>query len=184
MSRIGKKLISVPSGVEVKIEPDFIFVKGPKGELRETIHPRVTVVLESNELKITVKDPELKADKALWGLYGSVIKNMIMGVTFGFEKKLEVNGVGYKVALSGEKLTLHLGFSHPIEFALPKGISAEIDKNIISIKGIDKRLVGAVASEIRALRPPEPYKGKGIKYIDEVIIKKAGKAAKAAGAGA
>jgi large subunit ribosomal protein L6 len=184
MSRIGKKLISVPKGVEVKIEQSFVLVKGPKGELKETIHPRVTVVSENNEVKITVKDPELKSDKALWGLYGSMIRNMIIGVTEGFLKKLEVNGVGYKVALAGEKINLSLGFSHPVDFPLPKGISAGIDKNIISISGIDKQLVGAVAAELRALKPPEPYKGKGIKYIDEVIVKKAGKAAKAAGAGA
>ncbi|MFA5413323.1 MAG: 50S ribosomal protein L6 [Patescibacteria group bacterium] len=184
MSRIGKKLISVPKGVEVKIEQSFVLVKGPKGELKEAIHPRVTVVSENNEVKITVNDPELKSDKALWGLYGSLIKNMIIGVTEGFLKKLEVNGVGYKVALAGEKINLSLGFSHPVDFLLPKGISAGIDKNIISISGIDKRLVGSVAAELRALKPPEPYKGKGIKYIDEVIVKKAGKAAKAAGAGA
>lgn len=184
MSRIGKKLISIPKGVEVKIEQSFVLVKGPKGELKEAIHPRVTIVLENNEVKITVKDPELKSDKALWGLYGSMVKNMIIGVTVGFEKKLEINGVGYKAALSGDKITLNLGFSHPVDFSLPKGITAGIEKNIISISGIDKRLVGAVAAELRALRPPEPYKGKGIKYIDEVIIKKAGKAAKATGAGA
>jgi len=184
MSRIGKKLISIPKGVEVKIEQSFVLVKGPKGELKEAIHPRVTIVLENNEVKITVKDPELKSDKALWGLYGSMVKNMITGVTVGFEKKLEINGVGYKAALSGDKITLNLGFSHPVDFSLPKGITAGIEKNIISISGIDKRLVGAVAAELRALRPPEPYKGKGIKYIDEVIVKKAGKAAKATGAGA
>lgn len=184
MSRIGKKLISIPKGVEVKIEQSFVLVKGPKGELKEAIHPRVTIVLENNEVKITVEDPELKSDKALWGLYGSMVKNMITGVTVGFEKKLEINGVGYKAALSGDKITLNLGFSHPVDFSLPKGITAGIEKNIISISGIDKRLVGAVAAELRALRPPEPYKGKGIKYIDEVIIKKAGKAAKATGAGA
>lgn len=184
MSRIGKKLISIPKGVEVKIEQSFVLVKGPKGELKEAIHPRVTIVLENNEVKITVKDPELKLDKALWGLYGSMVKNMITGVTVCFEKKLEINGVGYKAALSGDKITLNLGFSHPVDFSLPKGITVGIEKNIISISGIDKRLVGAVAAELRALRPPEPYKGKGIKYIDEVIIKKAGKAAKATGAGA
>jgi large subunit ribosomal protein L6 len=184
MSRIGKKLISVPKGVDVKVDQSFVLVKGPKGELKETIHPRVTVISENNEVKITVKDPELKSDKALWGLYGSMIKNMIIGVTVGFGKKLEINGVGYKAALSGEKLVLNLGFSHPVDFPIPKGIAVGIEKNIISISGIDKQLVGAVAAELRALRPPEPYKGKGIKYTDETIVKKAGKAAKAAGAGA
>lgn len=184
MSRIGKKLISIPSGVEVKIDQSFISVKGPKGELKEKIHPRVTVLSENNEVKIIVKDSELKSDKALWGLYGSLVRNMLLGVTAGFLKKLEINGVGYKVALSGEKLVLNLGFSHQVDFSIPKGIAVGIEKNIISVSGIDKRLVGSVAAELRALRPPEPYKGKGIKYIDEIIVKKAGKAAKAAGAGA
>ncbi|MBU1146327.1 50S ribosomal protein L6 [Patescibacteria group bacterium] len=183
MSRIGKKLIAIPKGVEIKIDQSFVSVKGPKGEMKETIHPRVTIILENNEVKITVKDPELKSDKALWGLYGSIIKNMIIGVTVGFEKKLEINGVGYKAAIAGDKINLSLGFSHPVEFSLPKGIAAGIDKNVISVSGIDKQLVGEVAAELRALKPPEPYKGKGIKYIDEIIVKKAGKAAKAAGAG-
>ncbi len=184
MSRIGKKIISVPKGVEVKIDQGFVLVKGPKGELKEAVHPRVSIVLENNEVKITVKDSELKSDKALWGLYGSMIKNMIAGVTVGFLKKLEINGVGYKAAVAGDKINLSLGFSHPVDFSLPEGITAAIDKNVISVSGINKRLVGETAARLRALKPPEPYKGKGIKYIDEVIVKKAGKAAKSAGAGA
>ncbi len=184
MSRIGKKLISVPKGVEVKVDQAFVSVKGPKGELKEAIHPHVLIVSENNEVKINVKEPDVKTDKALWGLYGSLIKNMIIGVTVGFEKKMEINGVGYKAQVSGDKIVFNLGFSHPVDFVLPKGITVKIDKNIISVSGIDKRLVGTVAAEIRGLKPPEPYKGKGIKYIDEIIVKKAGKAAKAAGAGA
>lgn len=184
MSRIGKKIISVPKGVEVKVDQSFVSVKGPKGEMKEAIHPHVYIISENNEVRINVKEPEVKADKALWGLYGSLIKNMITGVTVGFGKKLEINGVGYKAQVSGDKIVFNLGFSHPIDFPLPKGIAAAIDKNVISVSGIDKRLVGEVASRIRALKPPEPYKGKGIKYIDEIIVKKAGKAAKAAGGAA
>lgn len=182
MSRIGKKIISVPKGVEVKVDQSFVLVKGPKGELKEAIHSDVSIVSENNEVKINVKYPDVKADKALWGLYGSLIKNMITGVTVGFGKKLEINGVGYKAQVSGDKIIFNLGFSHPIDFPLPKGIIAAIEKNILSVSGLDKQLVGEVAARIRALKPPEPYKGKGIKYIDEIIVKKAGKAAKAAGA--
>ncbi len=184
MSRIGKKLIAIPSGVEVKVDQGFVSVKGPKGELKLAIHPHVTVAVENGQVKIDVAEPELKTDKALWGLYGSSIKNMISGVTKGFEKKLEINGVGFKAQVGGDKIVLNLGFSHPVDFVLPKGINAKIDKNIITVDGIDKQLVGEVAARLRALKPPEPYKGKGIKYVEEVIVKKAGKAAKAAGAGA
>lgn len=184
MSRIGKKPILIPKGVEVKIEKDLFLVKGPKGELTLKIHPHVSVFLEDGTIKITVKNPEIKEDKALWGLYRSLIKNMILGVTSGFEKKLEINGVGYKAQVSGEKLILHVGFSHPVDFLIPRSVAITVDKNVISVSGIDKQLVGETAARIRAIRPPEPYKGKGIKYIDEVIRRKAGKAAKAAGGSA
>lgn len=184
MSRIGKKPIAIPKGVEIKIDQSLITVKGPKGEISEKIHPHVTVSLADNEANISVKNPEEKADKALWGLYGSLMKNMVIGVTAGFEKKLEINGVGFRAQVSGTNLSLNLGFSHQVEFEIPKGIKVEVDKNLISISGIDKQLVGETAARVRALKPPEPYKGKGIKYIDETIIKKAGKAAKAAGGGA
>jgi large subunit ribosomal protein L6 len=183
MSRIGKKPIVIPNGVEIKIDQALITVKGPKGEISVKVHPHVLLANENNEIKVTVKYPEIKADKALWGLYGSLIKNMVIGVTSGFNKKLEINGVGFKAQVSGEKIVLNLGFSHQVEFDIPKGIKVEIDKNIISITGVDKQLVGETAARIRNLKPPEPYKGKGIKYVDETIIKKAGKAAKAAGAG-
>jgi large subunit ribosomal protein L6 len=183
MSRIGKKLIAIPSGVEIKVDQGFVSVKGPKGELKTALHPHVSVIVENGEIKVTVKEPENKDDRALWGLYGSMIKNMITGVTKGFEKKLEINGIGYKAQVSGDKIVLSLGFSHAVDFPLPKGINAKIDKNIISLDGIDKQLVGEMAARLRALKPPEPYKGKGIKYVDETIVKKAGKAAKAAGVG-
>jgi large subunit ribosomal protein L6 len=182
MSRIGKKPILIPKGVEVKIDKNFVIVKGAKGELSFKIHPRVEIMIEGSEINIKVKNPEIKEDKALWGLYGSVIKNMIFGVTNGFSKKLEINGVGYRAQVSGEKLTLNVGFSHPVEFTIPKGAAIAVDKNVISVSGLDKQLVGETAARIRAIRPPEPYKGKGIKYIDEIIRRKAGKAAKAAGA--
>lgn len=177
MSRIGKKIIEIPQGVEVKITPNMITVKGPKGELSQDIHSSVTITQEENTLKVTVKDPEQRQDKALWGLFASLVMNMITGVTEGFEKKLEVNGVGYKVAHSGNKITLNLGFSHPIDFDLPEGVSAQVEKNVITLTSNDKQKVGQVAADIRKLRKPEPYKGKGIKYIDEVIKRKVGKAA-------
>lgn len=177
MSRIGKKDIIIPNGVEVTITNDIVTVKGVKGELTQTLHPNVKVEKNENIINVTVKNPELKFDKSLWGLFGSLISNMIVGVTEGYEKKLEVNGVGFKVALSGNKLVLNVGFSHPVEFELPKGIEAKVEKNLITLNGIDKKLVGQVAADIRKIRKPEPYKGKGIKYEDEVIIRKVGKAA-------
>lgn len=181
MSRIGRKPIPIPSSIKVERIGNKIVVEGPKGKLKLDLHPDVNVEISDKQIFVTVKDERIKFDRSLWGLFRKLIFNMVEGVTKGFEKKLEVNGVGYKVALSGKKLILHLGFSHPIEFALPDGIEAEVDKNIITIKGIDKQQVGEVAAQIRRLRKPEPYKGKGIKYSDEVIRKKAGKAAKAVG---
>lgn len=177
MSRIGKKPIAVPSGVEVSINEKVLTVKGPKGELKLEIHPKVNIEKKDNDLIVSVKNPQDKEERSLWGLFGSLAGNMIQGVTEGFEKKLEVNGVGYKVSLSGNKLLLHVGYSHPVDFSLPQGISAEVEKNVIIIKGIDKQLVGEIASQIRKIRKPEPYKGKGIKYIDEIIRRKAGKTA-------
>lgn len=180
MSRIGKKPILIPQNVEAKIHDGLVMIKGSKGELSQEIHPHVDIKIENGKIFVAVKNPELKEDKALWGLYGSLIKNMIIGVTKGFEKKLEIIGVGYKAALSGNKLILNVGFSHPVEFELPKNISINIDKNIITVSGLDKQLVGEIAARLRKIRPPEPYKGTGIKYSDEVIRRKAGKAAKVA----
>ncbi len=180
MPRIGKKPITIPSGIEAKIQDGLIKIKGPKGELSQKIHPHVNIKIENGQIFITVENPELKKDKALWGLYGSLIKNMIVGVTKGFEKKLEIIGVGYKASLSGNKLILDVGFSHSVEFNLPKDISVNIDKNVLTVVGPDKQLVGEVSARIRKVKPPEPYKGTGIKYTDEIIRKKAGKAAKVA----
>lgn len=179
MSRLGKKPISIPAGVEAKIDQNQIIVKGPKGETRQTIHPSVVINFENNALAISVKEPEKKEQKALWGTFVRLIKNMIDGVTKGFEKKLQLVGIGFRAQASGEKLILNIGFSHPVEYNIPKGIKASVEKDIITISGIDKQLVGEAAAQVRRLKKPEPYKGVGIRYIDEVVRRKAGK--KAAG---
>ncbi len=177
MSRIGKNPIEIPEGVEVKIEARELTVKGPKGELKQKIHPLVNIEQTDKQLLVKVNQPEDKRQRSLWGLFASLIKNMVEGVTNGYEKKLEVNGVGYRVELKGDTLILNVGYSHPIEYKLPEGITASVEKNLITISGIDKQVVGEVAAQIRKVRKPEPYKGKGIKYEDEVIIRKVGKAA-------
>ncbi|MBF8280298.1 MAG: rplF [Candidatus Magasanikbacteria bacterium] len=182
MSRIGKQIIAVPTGVNVTLTDGKVGVQGPKGKLELVLHPHITVVKEDDGLHVHVSDETVKKNRALWGLFGALVKNLVLGVTAGYEKKLEVNGIGFRVAVAGSALKLELGFSHPVEFKLPAGVAAVIEKNIITLSGVDKQLVGETAARIRHLRPPEPYKGKGIKYLDEVIRRKAGKAAKSAGA--
>jgi len=180
MSRLGKKPIKIPEGVNVVFGDGEIFVKGPKGEVRRSI-PKAVIFnfdKEKNEVASSVANLENKTERALWGLAVRLFGGMLDGVTRGFEEKLEMVGIGFKVAQSGNKLILEVGFSHPVEFELPSGISAKIDKNIIIISGVDKELVGETAARIRRIKKPEPYKGKGIKYVDEVIRRKAGKAAK------
>lgn len=167
----------MPDKTEAKIAENFIIVKGPKGELKQKLVNAIAVNVENGSINVSLKDPRNIKDKALWGLYWNLIKNMVIGVTAGYEKKLELIGVGYKVSLSGHQLNLSLGFSHQVEFPLPTGISAQVAANIITISGIDKQLVGETAAKLRRLKEPEPYKGKGIKYIDEVIRRKEGKAA-------
>jgi large subunit ribosomal protein L6 len=180
MSRIGKQLVIIPAGVTVeKRPPNTVFVKGPKGELTLDVHPRIGIEIADGTLKCTRKS-ESKQDRSLHGLSRTLIHNMIEGVTKGFEKKLEIIGVGFRVAVQGSKLTLNIGLSHPVEYAIPNGIKIEIDKekkNIVIITGTDKQLVGESAAKIRSFRKPEPYKGKGIKYFGEQIVRKAGKAA-------
>ena len=176
MSRIGKQPIQIPAGVTVKVDNDNnVFVKGPKGELTQQIHKDMKVAVEGNV--ITVSRPtDNKFHKSLHGLSRSLIANMIEGVTKGFEKSLEINGVGYRAQKQGKKLVLNVGFSHPVEIEETKDIQIEVPApNKIVVKGIDKQKVGAVAANIRAVRPPEPYKGKGIKYEGERIIRKEGK---------
>jgi large subunit ribosomal protein L6 len=177
MSRLGKLPIKLPEGVVAKIEDGFIIVKGPKGELRQELHDLAKIQINGDEIVVSVKDPEDKKERSFWGLFRSLINNMVVGVTEGFSKKLEVNGVGYRAQSSGRKLTLNLGFSHPVDFDLPEGIDAAVEGNSITISGFDKQLVGETAARIRKIKKPEPYKGKGIKYADEVIIRKEGKAA-------
>jgi len=177
MSRIGKQLIEVPSGVEVKINDDAVVVKGPKGELTQLLHKDVLVELKDNIVTVKVKDEKDNAQKALWGLFASLIKNMISGVSEGFSKQLVITGVGFKAAVAGKTLTLNVGFSHPVEFDIPDGIEIKVEGENITISGADKQLVGEVAAQIRKVKKTEPYKGKGIKYSDEEIKRKVGKAA-------
>jgi large subunit ribosomal protein L6 len=182
MSRIGKQPIEVPAGVDVKIENNVITIKGTKGELKREVHPNMKIEFKDNV--ITVQRPDdTKENRSLHGLFRSLIFNMVEGVTKGFEKRLEIVGVGYRANASGSKITLSLGYSHPIEYKAPENIMFEMDgdkKNIIIVKGIDKEIVGQVASVIRSYRKPEPYKGKGIRYQDEYVPRKAGKAAASA----
>ncbi|MFA4941093.1 MAG: 50S ribosomal protein L6 [Patescibacteria group bacterium] len=177
MSRLGKLPIELPAGTQAKIENGFIIVKGPKGEIKEKTNDLVKIEIGEKEIVVSIKNPKEKKEKSLWGLYRSLVDNMVVGVNSGFEKKLEISGVGYRAALSGNKITLNLGFSHPVIFDLPEGITATVEENVITIKGIDRQLVGEIAAQIRKMRIPDPYKAKGIKYSGEVIRRKAGKAA-------
>ena len=179
MSRIGRMPIAIPAGVTVEVaENNKVTVKGPKGTLERVLPEEMTIKLEDGHVVVT-RPNDLKKMKSLHGLTRTLINNMVVGVTTGYEKKLEVNGVGYKAAKAGKKLTLSLGYSHPVEMEDPEGIETVLDgQNIIIVKGIDKQKVGQIASEIRGKRPPEPYKGKGIKYANEVIRRKEGKAGK------
>jgi len=177
MSRIGKQPISIPEQVEIKIEGNQIRVKGPKGELSQTTPDSIKI--DFNDSKELVVSPQGNSKKAnsMWGLFRTLIFNMIEGVVNGFEKKLEIEGVGYRASLEGNKLVLTLGFSHPIEIEAPEDIEFKVEKNVITVSGLDKQLVGQVSAKIRAQRKPEPYKGKGIRYQGEVIRRKAGKKA-------
>ncbi|MCX6784910.1 MAG: 50S ribosomal protein L6 [Candidatus Komeilibacteria bacterium] len=179
MSRIGKKEIILPSGVQVTITGSLVEVKGPKGVLQVTVTPMVMVAQEADHLNVTVKNPEGIKDRAQWGLMRTLIANAVKGVTDGFSRQLEINGVGFKATVEGKILVLKVGFSHLVNFSIPEGIQIVVEKNTITVTGIDKHLVGQVAANIRAIKKPEPYKGKGIKYSDEVVRRKAGKLAKA-----
>jgi large subunit ribosomal protein L6 len=174
MSRIGKKPIPLPAKVQVNVQGDLLVIKGPQGELRRTIHPAVSVSQVENQIHVSVHDSDKKT-KALHGLYRALIANMVTGVSRGFEKVLDIVGVGYRAELAGRIATFHLGYSHPVPFELPSGIDAKIEKTKITLRGIDKELLGRTAAKIRGFKKPEPYKGKGIKYADEVIRRKAGK---------
>lgn len=174
MSRIGKLPVEIPSGVTITVDGNLIKVVGPKGTLEEKQLPNVKVKIEDGNLTVERNNDE-KMSKAQHGLMRSLIQNMVDGVTKGFEKTLEVSGVGFKVALQGNKLVLNLGFSHPVEYEAPQGVDLAVDKMNIKVSGISKQQVGQVAADIRKFKKPEPYKGKGIKYSDEYVIRKAGK---------
>lgn len=174
MSRIGKQPVVIADKVEVTLNGAMVSVKGPKGQLDYTFTDKVNIEKKDKEIIVTPVD-ESKLSRSLWGTTRSVISNMVVGVSEGFVKGLEFNGVGYKASVSGNTMTLNLGYSHPIEYVLPEGVSASVTKNVIEVSGCNKELVGFAAAKIRSFRPPEPYKGKGVKYTDETIIRKAGK---------
>lgn len=177
MSRIGKLPIAVPSGVTITVDPDKITVAGGKGTLEQFTMPGITVKQEGDQVLVTRVDDEA-VHRAKHGLMRSLVNNMVQGVSQGFSKKLEINGVGYRVAMQGTDLKFNLGFSHDVIYKLPAGITATVEQNTITISGVDKQQVGQVAAEIRALKKPEPYKGKGIKYAGERILRKSGKSGK------
>lgn len=167
----------MPAGVTAELKAGELVVKGPKGELKQAIHPRVTIVIKDGEITTQVINPDNTRDRSLWGTFSSIIENMLEGVHTGFKRQLEINGVGYKATVKGTNLNLEVGYSHPVEVKPLAGIKFSVEKNIINVEGTDKKLVGEMAAMIRRVRKPEPYKGKGIKYIEEVIVRKAGKTA-------
>mgnify|MGYP001062559789 CR=1 FL=1 len=174
MSRIGQKPIQIPAGVEVKIEGQKVIIKGPRGELSREILPEIKVEIKNNEIFV-FPGVESKKIKAFWGLTRQLLFNMVKGVTEGYEKKLEIEGIGFRASLEGENLVLNVGFSHPVKVECPPGIKFSVDKNIITVSGIDKELVGQTAANIRKVKKPDPYKGKGIRYLGEQIRRKVGK---------
>jgi large subunit ribosomal protein L6 len=183
MSRVGKKPISIPQGVDVTLDGQRVVVKGPKGELKEDLNAVVTVALvdvqDGKEIQVGVNQEQDKNERAQWGTARALLSNMVTGVTDGFSRKLEVNGVGYRVALQGRVLVFNVGFSHDVRVDLPEGIEAVVEGNLITLSGANKHDVGSLADTIRKIRKPEPYKGKGIKYAEEIIRRKAGKTQKA-----
>lgn len=177
MSRIGKLPITVPSGVTITVDKDQIKVEGPKGVLSQFMMPGIALLQQDSQIIVSRKD-ETKEQKSKHGLMRSLVNNMIIGVTDGFSKQLEINGVGYRASLEADTLKMSLGFSHDVLYKIPDGIKVIVEQNIITISGISKQQVGQTAAEIRALKKPEPYKGKGIKYVGERIIRKSGKSGK------
>ncbi len=174
MSRVGKKPILIPQGVTIKIDGQKIMVSGPKGELERKVRPEIKVELKDNQIILSLQS-ESKQAAAFWGLFRSLIFNMVEGVVNGFEKKLEMHGLGYRASKEGEDLVLQVGFSHPVKIDVPDGISFAVEKNIVIVSGIDKEKVTQMAAKIRKVRPPEPYKGKGIRYQGEKVRRKTGK---------
>jgi large subunit ribosomal protein L6 len=177
MSRVGKQPIQIPSGVTIVVNNDYITVNGPKGELKQFTMPGVKLNQMDGTLTVGRANDE-RQNRARHGLMRTLVSNMVTGVTQGFEKKLEINGVGYRVQQQGQDLKFNIGFSHDVVYKVPQGVTASVEQNVITISGTDKQRVGQTAAEIRALKKPEPYKGKGIKYSDERIIRKSGKSGK------
>jgi large subunit ribosomal protein L6 len=175
MSRIGKKLIEIPQGVTVEINGQNLKTKGPKGELAITIHEDIVVEVKDGKVLVAPKRTLIKSKRGLWGLYRALIFNMVEGVNKGFEKKLEIEGVGFKAAVQGDELVMNLGFVNPVKIKKPEGITFLVEKNVVTVSGISKEVVGQVSAEIRASKKAEPYKGKGIKYQGEKIRRKEGK---------
>ena len=175
MSRIGKWPIPLPKGVTVEIKDGTVRVKGPKGQLEKPLNKHTDAKLEDNELVFERKDESREA-RAAHGLMRALTANMVKGVSDGFARQLEINGVGYRAEVKGKKVVLNLGYSHPIEYDLPEGVAAKVDKNVLILSSIDKELLGHTAAKVRSFRPPEPYKGKGVKYVEEQIQRKVGKA--------
>lgn len=185
MSKIGQQIIVIPSGVTITSENEMVSVVGPKGELKINLPKRISIETESNNLSVKIKKTDTfgkegKATRSLWGTTRVLIANAVKGVTEGWKKQLELVGTGYRSEVQGNKLVFTVGYSHPIIVEAPEGITFKVEKSVINVEGIDKQLVGQVSADIRASRPPEPYKGKGVKYVGEYIRRKAGKAAKAA----
>jgi len=176
MSRVGKQPVTVANGIDVSLDGTALVAKKGNLEKRLETHGRVEISIDGSEVTFS-KVGEAKESAAFWGTYRALFANIIEGLDKGFQKSLEINGVGYRAAVQGKVLNLQLGFSHPIEFHIPDGVEISVEKNLIHIKGTDKQTIGQVAAEIRSFRPPEPYKGKGVKYTDEVIVRKAGKSA-------
>jgi len=174
MSRIGKKPVEIPEKVKIEYKDKVLTVKGEKGTLASTVNPSIDLDIKDKLIVVTM-EKETRSNMALQGMTRSIVANMIAGVAKGFERSLEINGIGYRAEVKGNTIVFNLGYSHPINFELPKGISASVEKSIVKISGIDNQLLGQTAATIRKLRPPEPYKGKGIKYVEERIRRKAGK---------
>jgi large subunit ribosomal protein L6 len=176
MSRVGRKAVAIPSGVTITHQDGAVEVKGPKGALRESLHPRVKVEVAGNEVKFGRPD-DLPPTRALHGLVRATVQNMVVGVTRGFSRELEIQGTGYRAEVKGKNLNLTVGFSHPVEMAIPEGLKVSVAENRIKIEGANRHQVGQFASNVREVKPPEPYKGKGIRYVDEHVRRKVGKAA-------
>ncbi len=178
MSRLAKRPLPLPAGVTATVDSGSVRVKGPKGELAVQLMPGVSVAVADGALQVSIRDGMSTKEIATWGLVWALLRNVIAGVSTGYTKQLEINGVGYKAAVEGKGLVLRVGYSHPVTFIPPAGVAVSVEKNVITVAGIDKQLVGQAAANIREVRPPEPYKGKGIKYSDETIRRKAGKVTK------